>query len=59
MPKYLIREVVTYELDAPDARTALDAVINTDGGMVKHFTGVEEREMFEDGKPIDEPDLDC
>lgn len=59
MPTYLIREVVTYELDAPDPRTALDAVINTDGGMVKHFTGVEEREMFEDGKPIDEPDLDC
>lgn len=58
-PKYLIREVCTYELEAPDAATALDAVINTKDGMVKHFTGVEEREMFEDGKPIEEPEINA
>lgn len=55
--KYLIRETVTYEVEAADVREALDKVLNTDGGLVAHFTGVEQREIFEDGKYVEEPDM--
>ena len=60
--KYLIRETVTYEVEADSPEEAYTKVLNTDGGLVAHFTAVEEREIHQEvngrWQEIPEPDME-